>query len=141
MGRRLAEGCRPVVAACAGAGHDALMRIAGGLPGHGGVAGIAGLRGRDMRRRLGLCIDGHIGPAVAGGAITGGRRTAGAAMVHQPRSKSDETGMTGIALGCRGNVVGRFAEGVGAIMAAGAAAGNRRGRYGVVEGGCRPGGR
>lgn len=141
MGRRLAEGCRPVVTACASAGHDALVRIAGRLPGNGGVAGIAGLRGLDMRRRLGLCIDGDIGPAMARSAITGGHRAAGAAMVHQPRSEGDETGVTGIALGRRGDVVGRFAEGIGAVMATGAATGDRRGRRSVVESGSRPGGR
>lgn len=126
MDRRLAESCRSVVAACAGASHDALMRIAGGLPGYGGVAGIAGLCGWDMRRRLDLCVDGDICATVAGGAITGRRRTAGAAMVHQSRSKGNKAGMAGIALRRCGDVNGRFADGVGVVMATGAAAGDRR---------------
>lgn len=137
---RLAESCRPIVAACASAGHDALVRIAGGLPGHSGVAGIAGLCSGNMRRRLGLRVDGDISPAVASSAITGSHRAAGAAMVHQPRREGDETAMAGIALGRCRNVVGRFAEGIGTVMATGAATGDWRGRRGMVEGCRRPGG-
>lgn len=105
------------------------------------MTGIAGLRARYMCCRFGLRIDGDIGPAVAGGAIAGGDRAAGAAMVHECRRKANETGVAGIALGRGWKVIGRLAQRIGAVVAAGAAAANRRGCHGMVEGGSRPGGR
>lgn len=142
MRSRFTERRCAVMTSGTGASHDALMRVTGGFPGHRSMAGVARLCGRNMRHRLGLCIDGNIGSAMAGSAITGSDRATGSTMVHQPRRKSDEAGMTGVALRRGWYVIGRLAKRTGAVMAGGTPSSHRRICGGVVEcRGCPGGGR
>lgn len=138
MSRRLAESRRAVVTACTGTGHNSLMGVAGWLPGDGSMAGVTGLRGRNMGCRLGLCIEDNISAAVAGRAITGGNRTGRAAMVHHPGRKRHEAGVTGITLSSCWNVAARLTQRIGTIVTTGAATRGGRVCCCMVKSGGRP---
>jgi len=134
MRHRLAGCLDAIVTGGATAGDHALMAETGRFPLHRGVAGIARLRGRDMGCRLGLGIESGIGAAMTAGALTGGT-----GMTHRGRREGNEIGVTGIALAAGRHMGGRLAQCIGAVMAAGTAAGYGGRHRGVIEHGGRPG--
>lgn len=102
LGRRdmhgwLRNGDSPVVTGRANAGRRAMREIAW-LPGRCGVADVALLGGRQVRRRLLQGVGGHIGATVTGRAIGSGHRTGGPGMGHHRRRKGSKYLVTGIAL-------------------------------------------
>jgi len=97
------------------------------------VASIALCGGLNVVWRFGQGVLADVGAAVAGRALAGQPR-----MAHRGRSKSRVILVASVTLRRSGNMDGRFAKGVGAVMAGRAATGGRRARGGVIEGGCRP---
>ena len=73
------------------------------------MTGVALCGGGNVRRWFGQGIYSDIGAAVTTGTVSGGGRT-GARMTHRAGGKGGEVRMTGIALSCRRNMIGRLAE-------------------------------
>ena len=77
------------------------------------VTGIALGRGRNMNGRLGQRIGEQIGAVMASRAFAGACR-----MVHAGRGESGKRRVAAVALGTGRHVIGRLAEGIGAVVAA-----------------------
>jgi len=115
------------------------MRIAGRFPGDRGMTDAAGLRGRDMSGRLRIGTGSLIASVMASLAIAGSNRTGRSGVIHGGRIESNIVLVTGIALRCRRNMVGRLAQRGTAVMAVRTDAGYRRYCRCMVEGTSRPG--
>lgn len=138
---RLATSVYVVVTCCTAARYYSGVRKTGGFPGGCGMASVTGLGCRNMRHIFGLGVDGNISAAMAARAVTGGSRPRGEGVAHRRRSKSRVVRMALIALRRSGNMVGRLAHRVGAVMAGRTNAGGGRIRGGMIVGAGRPGGR
>lgn len=138
MRGRFAAGIDAVVTSRAATGNNPGMRKAGGLPGGCRMASVAGLGRRDMRGVLDLGVDGNVGAVMAARAVAGCHRARGAAVAHRRRSKGRVILVASVALRRSGNMDGRLAKGIGAVMTGRAATGGGRTRRGVIEGGSRP---
>ena len=119
--RNVGDGFSPgrdtVMASSTGTGDNALMCETGWFPCRGGMASVA-LRSRlNVRCRFGKCIGKGVGRVVASCTIPRGYRPARSCMVHGGRRKRGVTGMAGIALCAGRDMVGRLAQGSGAVMA------------------------
>lgn len=123
----------------AGAGHHPDVGKTGGLPGGCRMASIAGLGRRNVCGVLDLGVDGNVGTIMTTRAVAGCDRAGCAAVAHRRRGKSRVILVASIALRRSGDVDGRLAHGVCAVMAGRAATGSGRTRRGVIEGGGRPG--
>lgn len=139
MRGRLAARIDVVVTSGAGTGHHPGVGKTGGLPGGCGMAGIAGLGRRNMRGVLDLGIDGNVGAVMAARTVAGCCRARRAAVAHRRRGKRGVILVAGVALRRSGDMDGRFAQGIGAVMTGRAAAGSGRACGGVIVDAGRPG--
>lgn len=136
---RLAQRCCAVVTGRTVACCSGVVGIRSADPGcRRLVAGVALRRGREVGGRFCLGVDRRICSAVTTRTIAGCDRPGGTAMVHGRRRESSGVGVTGVALGCARNVIGRFTQGRSAVVAGRAAASNRRRGRGMIEGAGRP---
>ena len=117
MDRWLANCRNTVVAGRATAGHNAGMGETGGLPGHGGMADVARLGGKNVRTGLGLGVDRRVAAVVARRAVGGGHRSGSARVAHGGGREGRVILVAGITLGRGPDVSGRLAKRVGAVVA------------------------
>ena len=100
----------------------------------GAMAGITLGSSADVGAWLGLCVERPVRAAVTAGTSTGRP-----AVVHLGRGEGREIGVAGVALGRRRYVVGRFAQGVRAVVAGRATPGHGGNCRRMVEAAGRPG--
>jgi len=130
-GRAVAGGQRP---GCSRMAHR--RRVEGGAV----MAGVALRRGRNMRCGFGQGIGEGVAAVVARGAIAGGQRPAGPGVAHDGRVEGGKVLVAGVALRTGRNMVGRFSQCAGAVVASGADTRNRRIGRSMVEGDRGPAG-
>lgn len=139
MGQRLGQGIAGNIGAAVAV---RALAVQSGMVHHGrrpgretvDVTGVALGQGGNVQGRLGQCIGVDIGSAMAAGAFPGR-----SIMAHPGWCEGRKVGVAAIALRCGRDVIGRFSEGLAAVVTGRATAADWRTGRSVIKGCRRPG--